>query len=357
MSDKKIDITENNGLKNQPKKKFSIKIFVGVIVAAILVFVATGPIGEQFTMMASEAMNLENTMYLAENDDLSIGERIKLIKCIYSYNNCDNQDLIDKYSNPAWDKILQDNAGLEDNYNMQFEFNTKCADFEYSIDVNKNVSKTTLVATPFGYGEEGLTAADEKTYEWYSILEDDMIVSYMQDENGKWMKTISEPISDGHVFLGVEELLKKISEQKHSYFPSKINDEESDFVDNVYLYNDDVIRGQNMWYCDCGGEHNKTILTRFNQKDGTYRLNYVRRTVDLGNLLSNDQKLTENEFFDYLCDTEDDGFMEFYFGQYGEINIELPDAIEVSEEVDGFQFILEDVLMNSEAYQHDMTEG
>ena len=66
--------------------------------------------------------------------------------------------------------------------------------------------------------------------------------------------------------------------------------------------------------------------------------------------------MSNSEYAKYLCETDDFAGSRFYFGQYGEIATELPDTIEVAREVDGFQFILEDIVANSEAYQYDMAE-
>jgi hypothetical protein len=345
-------------MNEKPKKKTKIVGLIAVIVLLGILLAIIIPFTCEFH---SDALWIKSFIFYTEDTEPnSLGDWIDLYKhtanSLYDtkFKTSYNTD-IEKYTKPAWEYILGKNQNINDNYHADLQFRDNGWSVKFDILVDGNVAKVTLnmLTQDFVEPEDSWHSGKwitsfEKQYEYYMVLEDNVVASYYQNENGQWLKTTRKPIAVGCVAFDLEGILKSVSELGAYDIPS------NDPGANHPLYPDEYgLVGMSAktknWIYDPGEygfeDMHDVIFANFsNYPDYNHKLSGIfRNPFHISQFVKEETAWAGRDaFLDWLCEinnTFTTVSIRVVEEDYGNVKIELPNGIENAELVDDFQFM------------------
>ena len=357
-------------MNEKTKKKTKIIVLIAIIALLGILSAIVVPFAIDFH---SDVESIKSLMFYTEDTEpKSIGDWIDL--CKYTSNMYNDTTFktsyetdIEKYTKPAWEYLLEKNQNLNDNYHAQLKFRDNGWWFTFDISVDGNVAKVILdmcvEELEESEGKDPISNNSsqiyKKQYEYYMILEDNVVTSYYQTEDGKWIKTTRTPISDGCVAFDLDGMLKAVSELEPYGLP--FNDSGWDYPTKPEEYGSVGMRSKTEnWIYDPSGYgfedmHGVVFANFSNCPDYYHKFSDIfRNPFHIAQFVEEETDWAgEDAFLDWLCEIDNTFTMvsiRMFEEDYGNVKIELPEGIESAEMVDDFQFMVTD--MKQSLVQH-----
>jgi hypothetical protein len=344
------------------KKKTKIIVLIAIIVLLGILSTVVIPFAIDFH---SDVEWVKSFMFYTEDTEPnSLGDWIDLYKhtanSLYDtqFKTSYNTD-IEKYTKPAWEHMLAKNQNINNNYHADLQFRDNGWKIQFDILVDGNVSKVTLnmLTQDFVEPEDSWHSGEwvtsfEKQYEYYMVLEDNVVTSYYQDENGKWLKITRNPISEGCVAFDLEGMLKSSSGLEPYDIPSNDPGENHPLYPGEYGLVSMSAKTEN-WIYDPGEDgfedmHDVVFASFSNYPDYDHKLSGIfRNPFHISQFVKEETDwVGKDAFLDWLCEI-DNTFtivaIQMVEEDYGNVKIELPEGTDTAETIDGFQFMVADM--------------
>lgn len=335
------------------------KVLILIIIAIFALGVVSAIVVPQITVLYDDAQYTKSMIYYGDGlEPKGMGGLIDLMK--YTINNNRGEhvfktsyDDVHKYNDPVWDEFLslEINKNLNQNYKASFTTYLHGLKLIYKVSANGNIAKVELNATMDGYDGDNLQDIEviNKNYEWYLVLENDIITAYTQNAEGRWIKTEHEPLADGCVAFDIDKMLSELrklepigipSRNMNSDCPSTREDYGHVFLNLVDPYSSGL------------GDDPSILVFFSNYPEFQSRLDAVHRYCTPLNQLAKEHQLSgKDTTFDTLCDWNATArSMMLYFESIGGVEVSLPQDIDSAEKVEDFQFIADEILSIAEKY-------
>lgn len=333
-----------------------------IIVVFVLIWILSAILGPSIASQVEDLLYFKDYLYYTEDTEPdSIGDWIELWK--YMKNNDEYmtngeakyqtvyETDVEKFTNPVWDYLLERNQDLNDNYRAQFNVKDPLYGATFNIDVDGNIAKVVLNLYVNEEDENyNIKKVFEKQYEYYMVLENNIVASYYQDDSGKWLRTMRTPITEGCVAFDLEGMVKKLSELDP--FNPPVNSEGWNYPETVEKYGSISMSSKLLNHTGELGEDGFVDARNVIFSSFTYHPKYDKKMTELlrnplyiSDFVNDEMNWAgKDAFLDWLCENDEKIMLAgISLRDYGNVKVELPEGIESAEMVDDFQFMTEDI--------------
>lgn len=358
-----VGISHDTKKKKSDKRIFITAIATGLVMIALLYSFVGSLIEHIIEVNNGVDRIIATTVLIEENVPSNFIERYKLYK---EFNQFESWDY-EKYVGPVLKKAYESAISSCDNYHVSLstpinlhgdgQLSLPC---RTEIYVDGNIARGIINVSFYDsnkieYDEEKNKTGKyyEENVEFYRVLENDKITTYMSLDGESWFKKDGLMLNDNNVMFDIKALINKLDAQDASWFPTYYTNDDGNFITfdvETFPYNGIVVNSNVLYYsCDSWGEINVTL-----HKDS-----YLPCMVASGRATVDEIKLgeyfadTNDLVLEKMCESDLTLWPIYKFDQYGEVDVSLPDNLSSATEVNNFSELFVDLYEAIDTYTID----
>ena len=342
-------------VETKKKNKSNRKIFVmSISIFFVALFLLYSYIGSLITHVIDVKENfdavIETIVFDEENIPNTFLEKYKFYKEFKSPNKWDYS----KYTAPVLENVKNNITNKCDSYHVNapsiINFNNFSLRCYNDIYVDGKVAHGTINVEFFDYdvvefdsknGNTGLYY--ESDVEFYRILEDDKITTYISTNGKDWFKKEGMLINNNHVLFDLKTFIENIDAKESSFFPTYYTDENGKYIaiDVMFKPYNDMFIDDGFLYYECD-DYGKVTMTIREDNYLPEKIFSMMAKVDKDKLLKK-FNLGNDRVLEKLCESEIEIWPIYNFDQYNEVEVELPDELLNAKIVNDFSELFSDL--------------